>query len=81
YLSMQVSVPADLAEQHAIGAFFARLDNLITLHQRKQELFGTRKGAWNGVTNQLVFRTPRTANGDVQFLSQIEGGVTKSGAR
>ena len=49
-------------EQRCVSAFMTRLDNLITLHQRKQELFGTRKGAWNGVTNQLVFRTPRTAN-------------------
>ncbi|MDD6358531.1 MAG: restriction endonuclease subunit S [Parafannyhessea umbonata] len=38
YLSMQVTVPADLAEQHAIGTFFARLDNLITLHQREFSL-------------------------------------------
>nr|WP_237586483.1 restriction endonuclease subunit S [Bifidobacterium longum] len=26
------------AEQRAIGAFFSRLDDLITLHQRKLEL-------------------------------------------
>ena len=43
YLSMQVTIPADLAEQHAIGAFFARLDNLITLHQRKHDQLVTLK--------------------------------------
>ena len=59
--AIELMFPA-LSEQRKIGSLFQSLDNLITLHQRKQELFGTRKGAWNGVTNQLVFRTPRTAN-------------------
>ena len=27
-----------IEEQQAIGSFFSRLDNLITLHQRKLEL-------------------------------------------
>ena len=62
FVDFDVLMPSSREEQRAIGALFARLDSFITLHQRKQELFGTRKGAWNGVTNQLVFRTPRTAN-------------------
>jgi len=32
-----VSVPASLEEQNALSKFFAHLDNLITLHQRKLE--------------------------------------------
>lgn len=32
--SWQIAIPSE-AEQHAIGAFFRNLDNLITLHQRK----------------------------------------------
>ena len=33
----EVIVPSDTAEQEAIGAFFGKLDNLITLHQRKYD--------------------------------------------
>lgn len=32
----EVIVPSDTAEQEAIGAFFGKLDELITLHQRRQ---------------------------------------------
>ncbi|WP_259327631.1 restriction endonuclease subunit S, partial [Bifidobacterium longum] len=32
-----VDIP-NMAEQQAIGTFFSRLDDLITLHQRKLEL-------------------------------------------
>jgi len=31
-------MPSLLEEQRAIGSFFTRLDDLITLHQRKLEL-------------------------------------------
>ncbi len=35
----EIAVPwTNLAEQRRIGAFFDRLDSLITLHQRKLEL-------------------------------------------
>ena len=34
---MMMAVPS-IAEQASIGAFFNRLDSLITLHQRKLEL-------------------------------------------
>ena len=34
---MDVEVPNDVVEQQQIGAFFRKLDNLITLHQRKLE--------------------------------------------
>ena len=33
-----IGVPCNIAEQRQIGAFFDRLDSLITLHQRKLEL-------------------------------------------
>ena len=60
---MEIEVPVpDKGEQALIGRFFVDLDNLITLHQRKQGMFGIRNGAWNGVTNPLAFRTPRTAS-------------------
>ncbi len=32
----EFAIPKDLAEQRKVGALFSRLDNLITLHQRKQ---------------------------------------------
>ncbi len=36
-------LPSDVAEQMKIGSFFANLDNLITLHQRKLELLKATK--------------------------------------
>ena len=33
-----MGIPISLQEQQVIGSFFSRLDNLITLHQRKLEL-------------------------------------------
>ena len=38
-------IPPSLPEQRAIGALFARLDSLITLHQRKLELLKNLKAA------------------------------------
>ena len=35
FFQTRISLPLDCAEQRAIGAFFQRLDDLITLHQRK----------------------------------------------
>ena len=35
YFETVLTVPSDVKEQHQIGTFFARLDSLITLHQRK----------------------------------------------
>jgi len=37
FFEMPIPVPSS-SEQHAIGSFFSRLDDLITLHQRKLEL-------------------------------------------
>jgi len=34
--NIDIKYPKDLAEQQQIGAFFKNLDDLITLHQRKQ---------------------------------------------
>ncbi len=33
---LDLSIPADIDEQIAIGSFYKKLDNLITLHQREQ---------------------------------------------
>lgn len=52
----------DMPEQVAIGSLFTHLDSLITLHQRKQGMFGIRNGAWNGMSKPLALRTPRTAS-------------------
>ena len=41
-LSAEVTIPGD-REQKVIGQFFAKLDNLITLHQRKLELLRNTK--------------------------------------
>ena len=38
FASIEISMPASENEQRRIGAFFGRLDSLITLHQRKLEL-------------------------------------------
>ena len=38
FLLLSLSLPAVSEEQHRIGALFSRLDDLITLHQRKLEL-------------------------------------------
>jgi len=38
FASIEISMPASENEQRQIGAFFDRLDSLITLHQRKLEL-------------------------------------------
>ncbi|WP_368098758.1 restriction endonuclease subunit S, partial [Bifidobacterium adolescentis] len=35
FASIEISMPASENEQRQIGAFFDRLDSLITLHQRK----------------------------------------------
>ena len=59
--AVETFVP-DKSEQRAIGSLFSHLDNLITLHQRKQGNVWHRNGAWNGLTNSLVFRTPLAAS-------------------
>lgn len=60
---MEIEVPVpDKEEQTLIGRFFVDLDNLITLHQREQGMFGIRNGAWNGMRKPLALRTPRTAS-------------------
>lgn len=43
-LETEISLPV-IEEQHQIGTFFAQLDNLITLHQRKQYVLKFSKGA------------------------------------
>ena len=37
YFETFLTVPSDVKEQHQIGSFFAKLDTLITLHQRKYD--------------------------------------------
>ena len=37
YFETVLTVPSNVKEQHQIGTFFAKLDSLITLHQRKLE--------------------------------------------
>ena len=35
--NMELMIPKTITEQKIIGQYFANLDNLITLHQRKLE--------------------------------------------
>ena len=42
-----VSLPESQAEQQTIGAFFSRLDSLITLHQRKRLSIRQRSPVWS----------------------------------
>ena len=56
-----LQVPSE-DEMRVIGSLLDSLDNLITLHQRKQENVWHQNGAWNGLTNPLVFRTPLAAS-------------------
>ena len=42
FFDMPITLP-QIEEQKQIGAFFEGLDNTITLHQRKLELWGTIK--------------------------------------
>ena len=59
--AIDLKLPA-LSEQRKIGSLFQSLDSLITLHQRKHENVWHQNGAWNGLTNPLVFRTPLAAS-------------------
>lgn len=43
--SMELMMPATLVEQKAIGQYFANLDHLITLHQRKHDKLAVLKKA------------------------------------
>ena len=54
----EVIVPSDTAEQEAIGAFFGKLDELITLHQRKRGITNLRS-PWTSSQGQYPdFPTP-----------------------
>ena len=44
--SFEFKVPMQIKEQQKIGLFFANLDHLITLHQRKLELLKEQKKAF-----------------------------------
>ena len=61
-LESEIATVPSVEEQRQIGALFSCLDSLITLHQRKQGNVWHRNGAWNGLTNSLVFRTPLAAS-------------------
>ena len=45
FVDFKVAMPGEPAEQRRIGSYFSRLDNLITLHQRKLELLRNIKKA------------------------------------
>ena len=48
FFNTSITVPSELNEQRQIGAFFSRLDALITLHQHKLELLRSIKKAMLG---------------------------------
>lgn len=47
FFDTMVSLPESQAEQQTIGAFFSRLDSLITLHQRKRLSIRQRSPMWS----------------------------------
>ena len=47
FFDTMVSLPESQAEQQTIGAFFSRLDSLITLHQRKRRSSRQRSPVWS----------------------------------
>ena len=47
FFDTMVSLPESQAEQQTIGAFFSRLDSLITLHQRKRLSILQRSPVWS----------------------------------
>ena len=47
FFDTMVSLPESQAEQQTIGAFFSRLDSLITLHQRKRLSIRQRSPVWS----------------------------------
>ena len=53
-----ISYPADITEQAAIGQYFIRLDNLITLHQRKREITNLRSPLTSSRDQYPGFPTP-----------------------
>lgn len=50
FKKMEFYIPVETAEREQVGTFFAQLDNLITLHQRKLELL---KGTKNGLLQKM----------------------------
>lgn len=53
----EVIIPPDISEQAKIGAFFGRIDNLITLHQRKLEEEKKKKKALQQLLLTGIVRT------------------------
>ena len=47
FFDTMVSLPESQAEQQTIGAFFSRVDSLITLHQRKRLSIRQRSPVWS----------------------------------
>ena len=63
YFETVLTVPSDVKEQHQIGTFFAKLDSLITLHQREYFSFDFGGGSAKNVQKTLSWeqRELRTA--------------------
>ena len=53
----EVIIPPDISEQAKIGTFFGRIDNLITLHQRKLEEEKKKKKALQQLLLTGIVRT------------------------
>ena len=73
-----VYVPQDIEEQEKIGEYFRRLDNLITLHQRKHlDLLKIRKNAWEQRKLGDVFEEySEKGHKELPALTIIQGGGT-----
>ena len=77
--NMELMMPKTMPEQQQIGEFFANLDHLITLHQRKYSIIYNKLITWEQrkLGEVLKERTER-AKGDEELLSvTIANGVIR----
>ena len=71
YFETVLTVPSDVKEQHQIGTFFAKLDTLITLHQR--ECFSFDFSGESAKTAQKTISWEQRKVGDVLSESRDAG--------
>ena len=75
YFETVLTVPSDVKEQHQIGTFFAKLDSLITLHQR--EYFSLRFGSRSAKIAQNTLSWEQRKLGDHSEI--VAGGTPNTG--
>ena len=71
YFETVLTVPSDVKEQHQIGTFFAKLDTLITLHQR--ECFSFDFSGESAKTAQKTISWEQRKLGDIADVTKLAG--------